>query len=158
MKIPRRSLLLGVTGLILVGVLIQLIPYGHDHSNPPVIQEPNWDSSQTREITKRACFDCHSNETVWPSYSNIAPVSWLIYQDVSEGREHLNFSEWDVHPSLPEGEGEGEEHQHGPEIIQEVLESHEMPPSTYLLLHPEARLTDKEMQILIEGLAKSIQE
>lgn len=150
-----RQILLGIVGLVVIGFVIQLIPYGHDHTNPPVIQEPNWNSPETRAIVKRACFDCHSNETVWPWYSNFAPVSWLIYRDVSDGREHLNFSEWDVRPSLPEGEGEGEEHQHGPEVIQEVLESDEMPPATYLLLHPEARLTDQEMQVLIDGLPKS---
>jgi hypothetical protein len=141
-----------------MGLLIQVIPYGHDHTNPPVVKEPNWDSAQTREITKRACFDCHSNETVWPWYSNVAPVSWLVYRDVADGREHLNFSEWDVHPSMPEGEGEGEEHQHGPDVIKDVLQSHEMPPATYLLMHPEARLTDQERQALIDGLIKSTQE
>jgi Haem-binding domain len=152
-----RSILGWLAGIVLIGLLIQLIPYGHDHSNPPVIQEPNWNSPQTRAITKRACFDCHSNETVWPWYSNIAPVSWFIYRDVFLGREHLNFSEWDVHPSLPQGEGEGEEHQHGPDVFQEVLESHEMPPRPYLLLHPEARLTNEEVLILIEGLKTSTQ-
>ena len=100
-----RTIFLGLGIVVVMGLLIQVIPYGHDHTNPPVVNEPNWDSPQTREITKRACFDCHSNETVWPWYSNIAPVSWLVYRDVSDGREHLNFSEWDMHPSLPEGEG-----------------------------------------------------
>lgn len=93
MKKPMQSTLRWVGELILIGVLIQFIPYGHDHSNPPVIQEPDWSSPQTREITRRACFDCHSNETVWPWHSNIAPVAWLISRNVSLGREHLNFSE-----------------------------------------------------------------
>ena len=61
-------------------LLIQLVPFGRDHTNPPVVQEPNWDSPATRELAQRACFDCHSNETVWPWYSNIAPVSWLVAQ------------------------------------------------------------------------------
>lgn len=148
----------GVGVLVLLALLIQLIPYGHDHTNPPVVLEPNWDSPQTRALAKRACFDCHSNETVWPWYSNIAPVSWLVYRDVAEGRQHINFSEWGVHPSLPAGEGEGEEHQHGPEVFQEVLKSHEMPPATYLLMHPEARLTDQELQTLMAGLTKSTQK
>jgi len=139
-------------GIVLIGILFQLIPYGHDHSNPPVLQEPAWGSPQARAIAKRACFDCHSNETIWPWYSNLAPVSWLIYRDVSHGREHFNFSEWDVHPSLPEGEGEGEEHQHGADVVQKVLESGEMPPAPYLLLHPEARLSEEEIQILIAGI------
>jgi hypothetical protein len=47
-----------------LGVLIQFVPYGHDHTNPPVMQEPQWDTMQTRTLAKRACFDCHSNETV----------------------------------------------------------------------------------------------
>jgi hypothetical protein len=153
-----RTILFGAVGLIVLALLIQLVPYGHDHTNPPIVKEPNWNSPQTREITKRACFDCHSDETVWPWYSNFAPVSWLIYRDVSEGRQHLNFSEWDVHPSMPEGEGEGEEHQHGPEVIKDLLESGEMPPATYLLLHPEARLSNQELQTLIDGLTKSTQE
>lgn len=148
----------GIGVLVILALLIQVIPYGHNHTNPAVVQEPNWNSPQTREIAKRACFDCHSNETVWPWYSNIAPVSWLVYRDVIEGRQHINFSEWDVHPTLPADEGEGEQHQHGPEVFKEVLESHEMPPGTYLLMHPEARLTDQERQILIDGLTKSTQK
>ncbi|HEX9333905.1 MAG TPA: heme-binding domain-containing protein [Anaerolineales bacterium] len=153
-----RIILGGVGALVHLALPIQLIPYGHDHANPPVLQEPNWDSPETRATAKRACFDCHSNETVWPWYSNFAPVSWLIYHDVASGREHLNFSEWNIHPSMPAGEGEGEEHQHGPDVIKEVLESGEMPPAQYLLLHPEARLTDQELQIFTEGLIKSTQK
>lgn len=59
-----RILLIGGVALAVLAVLIQIIPYGHNHTNPPVVQEPNWDSQQTREFAKRACFDCHSNETV----------------------------------------------------------------------------------------------
>ena len=84
-------ILLVVIGLFLV---IQFIPYGKDYINPPVVSEPNWDNPQTRELAKKACFDCHSNETVWPWYSKIAPVSWLVYRDVVEGRQLMNFSDW----------------------------------------------------------------
>src|SRR5687768_3027163 len=75
-------------GVAIVGVLaaVQLVPYGRDHTNPPVRQEPAWDRPQTRALVARACFDCHSNETTWPWYSHIAPVSWLIQRDVVEGR------------------------------------------------------------------------
>jgi len=76
------------------GVLIQLIPFGRQHTNPPVVREPAWDSPQTRALAKRACFNCHSNETTWPWYSSVAPVSWLTQRDVNGGRSHLNFSEW----------------------------------------------------------------
>jgi mono/diheme cytochrome c family protein len=83
-----------VIGLIVILVIIQLMPYGRDHTNPPGRAEPAWDSPRTRELAARACFDCHSNETIWPWYSNIAPVSWLIEWDVKKGREELNLSEW----------------------------------------------------------------
>ena len=82
--------LVGVLGLL----LIQLVPYGRDHTNPRVIAEPTWDSAKTRATAVIACFDCHSNETKWPWYSNIAPMSWLVQRDVDEGREHMNLSEW----------------------------------------------------------------
>ena len=84
---------LGAVLIIAVGV-VQFVPYGGDHTNPRVTQEPVWDRPQTRMLAVRACFDCHSNETVWPWYSNIAPMSWLIQRDVDEGRRKLNYSEW----------------------------------------------------------------
>jgi Haem-binding domain len=76
-------------------VVIQLLPFGRDHTNPPVRKEPAWDAPETRELAVRACFDCHSNETVWPWYSHVAPISWLVWSDVVRGRKELNFSEWD---------------------------------------------------------------
>src|SRR5574340_945670 len=75
------------TLVVLAGfLLIQLVPYGRNHTNPPVTGEPRWDSPQTRALAARACFDCHSNETKWRWYSNIAPISWLIQRDVDSGR------------------------------------------------------------------------
>ena len=59
-------------------LLIQAVPYGRNHNNPPVNREPGWDSPNTRAITKRACFDCHSNETIWPWYTWIAPFPGLF--------------------------------------------------------------------------------
>ena len=141
-----RLILGGIGLLVVLALLIQIIPYGHDHTNPSVVQEPNWNSPQTREIAKRACFDCHSNETVWPWYSNIAPVSWLVFHDVESGREHLNFSEWNREDQASFNE------------IRREVESHKMPPNTYLLAHPGARLTDQEIQTLIQGLSASAQK
>ena len=133
-----------VVGLLAGFALIQLIPYGRDHTNPPVTAEPSWDSPRTRELAKQACFDCHSNETVWPWYSNVAPVSWLIYNDVVEGRSRMNFSDWnrDRQPSIGEIIGE--------------LEEGGMPPAQYLLMHPNANLSAADKQALIDGLRKSI--
>src|SRR5487761_1904633 len=81
--------------LVLAAVLIQFIPFGHDHTNPASVKEPAWDSPATRDLVRRACFDCHSNQSVWPWYSNVAPVSWLVQRDVNGGRAHLNFTQWD---------------------------------------------------------------
>lgn len=85
----------GLVALLVLFVAVQLVPYGRAHPNPPVRAEPAWDSPQTRVLTVWACFDCHSNETVWPWYSNIAPASWLLQYDVDEGRREVNYSEWD---------------------------------------------------------------
>jgi mono/diheme cytochrome c family protein len=134
----KRFLMWSLTGLLLLLVVAQLVPYGRDHDNPPVVAEPTWDTPATRELARRACFDCHSNETQWPWYSNIAPLSWLIQRDVDEGRDELNWSEWG-------SDGEGDE------SAETVIEG-SMPPSTYSLLHPEARLSDQEIDALVAGL------
>ena len=132
--------------LIILLVAIQLIPYGKDHTNPKVVAEPQWDSPRTREIFMRACGDCHSNETKWPWYSNIAPLSWSIYHHVMEGREHFNVSMWGV-----QKENEGED-------AAEEVEEGEMPLKSYLIAHPEARLSDSEKSELIEGLKRTFGE
>lgn len=135
-----KTALIFAAGLTLFGLLIQIIPYGHDHSIPPVNDEPQWPGQEVHNLARRACFDCHSHETTWPWYSNIAPVSWMIYHDVAEGRHHVDFSDWD-RPA----------HQHVDEF-QKVFENRSMPPADYLLLHPSARLSDSEMQTLQQGL------
>jgi len=129
----------GLVGVFVVMLVIQTIPYGRDHSNPPVRQEPVWDSQQTRALAASACFDCHSNQTNWPWYSNVAPASWLIQRDVDGGRQELNLSEWD----RPQPHAD-----HAAEVVQEG----EMPPFQYRLLHPGARLSSTERQALIQGL------
>lgn len=134
----RIWLWLGAAGVVVMSA-IQLVPYGHDRSNPPVTQEPPWDRPQTRALAARACFDCHSNETVWPWYSRVAPLSWLIQRDVDEGRRALNYSEWD------RGQREA------PESAKSVR-SAEMPPWFYTLPRPHARLTPPERAMLIAGL------
>ncbi len=115
--------------------------------NPPVVKEPTWDSPQTRALAQRACFDCHSNETVWPWYSRSLAASWLVTMDVREGRRRLNFSDWGANRQGEGGGGERENHDLG----ESVLEG-EMPPFQYLLMHPEARLTASEKEQLASGL------
>ncbi len=129
--------------VVLAAILIQLIPYGHTHSNPATIQEPAWDSPQTKDLVHRACFDCHSNQTTWPWYSNVAPISWLLQRDVNGGRSHLNFTEWD----RPQ--------KHAKDVAEQVKEG-EMPPWFYRPMHPASKLTDAEKQALIEGAEKTL--
>ena len=81
----RRLLVVGVGMVVILVPAIQLVPYGRDHVNSAVLGEPGWDSPRTEELARRACFDCHSNETVWPWYSNVAPVSWLLTQHIGGG-------------------------------------------------------------------------
>jgi hypothetical protein len=136
----RKIILWGAIVIVVGFGLIQVVPYGRDHANPPVVQEPDWDSPQTRGLAVRACFDCHSNETTWPWYSNIAPVSWLVQRDVDQGRRRFNLSDW------------GQRSWDGDRMAEAVSEG-EMPPWFYLPLHPQARLSDGEKQALIQGLA-----
>jgi hypothetical protein len=128
---------------LLAVVLIQFIPFGHDHGNPAVTKEPAWNSPDTRALFRRACFDCHSNETAWRWYSYVAPVSWLVERDVKEGREHMNFSEWD------------KPQRHAEHVVEEV-KSGDMPLWFYLPLHPAAKLSDVEKAALMEGAEKSL--
>ena len=128
-----------------LGLAIQLVPYGRSHENPPVSTEPAWDRPVTRELFFRACGDCHSNETVWPWYSQIAPVSWLVQHDVDEGRSHFNVSEW------------GRPENHGDDAADLVREG-EMPPWFYLPAHPEAQLSEAEKATLINGLLATFPE
>jgi hypothetical protein len=132
-----------VVGIVLFAV-IQLIPYGKNHTNPPVASEINWDSQQTRDLAQRACFDCHSNETVWPWYSKIAPVSWLVYHDVEEGRNRFNFSDWQ------------NSYMNDSREFEDAIMGGEMPPFQYLLMHRNAKLTSTEVDQLLTGLQKSI--
>lgn len=144
--------ILKVVGIIVLGfVLIQLIPYGRNHTNPPVVAEPKWDSPQTRELAKRACMDCHSNETVWPWYSVIAPGSWLIQKDVDEAREIFNLSNWQG----ISGNNQARERADAKEI-NEVITRGSMPPNKYLILHPNAALSQSERTQLAAGLLKSL--
>ena len=140
----KKIILIVVVASVVVFVVLQLVPYGKDHTNPPVVSEPVWDSAQTRALAKRACFECHSNETTWPWYSSIAPGSWLIYKDVVEGRNEFNFSNW---------QEQSEKYKKLAEVINEGV----MPPRQYLLLHPDARLSASEKQQFLAGLEKSVQ-
>jgi hypothetical protein len=135
----KRLLPFLVAGLAVLFVAIQFVPFGRPTQNPPLRREPNWDSPRTRELAARACFDCHSNQTRYPWYSYVAPVSWLVNKDITEARSKMNFSEWDLIQR---------------EALQatEQIEKGDMPLPFYLPLHPEAQLSADEKQALIHGL------
>lgn len=129
---------------VLLGLfgLMQLVPYGHAHTNPPVTAEPQWDSPATRDLAMRACADCHSNETTWPWYSHVAPFSWLIQHDVDEGRTILNLSEINNTPF-------GQDH------AARAVQNGEMPVNYYTWMHSDAKLSETERQALVDGFIKT---
>jgi hypothetical protein len=124
---------------VVVFALMQLVPYGWWHENPPIVADAPWPDAESAQLARDACYDCHSNDTEWPIYSYVAPMSWLIRRDVEEGRDELNFSRWD------EYDGEADD------AAEQILEG-EMPPGRYTLVHPDARLSDAEMAELVAAL------
>jgi hypothetical protein len=134
-KVLVRVLLGGVALLLLA----QLVPYGWWHENPPVTQAAAFPSTEAEAIARGACMDCHSNETDWPPYSYVAPMSWLVRRDVERGREAFNLSELDREQEADFDDAADE------------VEDGSMPPRQYELAHPDARLSDDERQVLIEA-------
>ncbi len=133
----NKSLWAGGIGLLaLLMVAFQVAPV--EKTNPPVTNEPQWDSPQTQALVEKSCFDCHSNETVWPWYADFGPTRILVRNHVEEGRGELNFSEYNGHVNINE--------------IIEVIDEGEMPPWDYVLMHPDAKLSDNEKAQLITGL------
>lgn len=133
----RLRLALAVLGAAFVA--IQAVPYGRDHDNPPVIADAPWPSADARRLAVAACYDCHSHETRWPPYSWVAPLSWLVTRDVTEGRDEFNFSRWDDDA----GEADG---------AAEAVADGSMPPLRYRLAHSGARLSAGERRQLIAAL------
>jgi mono/diheme cytochrome c family protein len=132
-----------VVGSAVLLVAIQFVPYGRNHSNPKVVREPVWDRASTRQLAVNACFDCHSNETRWPWYSHVAPVSWLVQSEVDHGRHVLNFSEWQ------------RTYDEARESAESVVDS-QMPPERYLVLHSSARLSPEDKRALAQGLSATL--
>ena len=137
----KKTILVVVLSLLGGFLLIQFVPYRV--SNPPVRNEPKWDSPRTRQLAVAACFDCHSNEVQTPWYGKVAPVSWLVTNHVNDGRAALNFSEWN-------GRGGGD--------ASETIREGSMPPGyfTWFGLHSNAKLTKAERDELARGLDASL--
>jgi hypothetical protein len=140
--ITGRRLMLGV---MVLAIAIQLIPVRRD--NPPVRGMLTSAPADVSSLLHRACFNCHSHETIWPWYSYVAPASWLVAHDVHDGRRHLNFSAWS---------------EYGPKDrvkkltgISTFVQEKDMPPWFYLPLHAEARLSADDIAKLSEWADES---
>jgi len=122
--------------------LIQFI--GPARTNPAVVKDISANTPVPVEVAPllhAACYDCHSYETKWPWYAHVAPASWLVIHDVNEGRDNFNFSDW---PDDPAWIAKRLKH------INDEIDSHEMPPAKYTMMHPEARLTDAQRKAIMD--------
>ena len=145
--LTKKNLVIGVILLIVLMHVFQI-----DKENPPVdpsiylitVMEP---PLEVANILKASCYDCHSHETEYPWYTNIAPFSWWIGHHIEEGREHLNFSEWANY--------EEKKALHKLEEMYEEVEEGEMPLESYLWIHSEAKLSKRQSAALINWV-KSI--
>lgn len=129
----RRALWLALVALVIAQA------FRIEKTNPPA-QQNVATPPEVAAVLRRACFDCHSNETVWPWYSNLAPVSWLLARDVREGRRELNFSTWNAYDAKNQAKKLRE-------TAKEVAEG-EMPPWLYLALHRDAALSQADVERL----------
>lgn len=134
-RVVRWPLL--VTGVVFVA--IQFAPYGWGHPNPPVRADAPWPSEESERIARESCYGCHSNETDWPAYSYVAPMSWLVRSDVERGRDELNFSDW------------ADDADDADDAVEVVLEG-SMPPDRYTMIHRGARLSEAEVDQLVQAL------
>ena len=138
-RFVTRTLIVGVA---LFGVIQVVRP---EKTNPPVdpaqtLQAQFGESHPAVSVVGRACKDCHTNETSWPWYSHVAPVSWLVTHDVEEGREAVNFSSWSSY-------SEEQKTKLMKKLCEEVSEG-EMPMSTYTFLHPDAKLSATDVRAI----------
>jgi hypothetical protein len=133
----KRFLVRVAIALFVLFVAIQFWPVSR--GNPPVTGDLGA-PEPVNSILRRSCYDCHSNETRWPWYAYVAPVSWLVAHDVEEGREHLNLSEW---KKLTENKRASA----ADEMAEEVEKGH-MPLPNYLRAHSDAKLSDEDVKTL----------
>ena len=136
-----------IVGLLTLLILIQFILV--DKTNPPVDVNNDFITvtkarAEIAAVLKNACYDCHSNETKYPWYFNVAPVSWWAKDHVNDGRKHLNYSIWNSYNK--------ERQNHKLEEMYSEVEEDEMPLSSYTIMHGDAKLTDEQKAALTEWL------
>src|SRR5262245_20075542 len=124
-------------GLLVVFLLIQLVPV--NRTNPEDRRDPGA-PPEVMEVLQRACYDCHSHETVWPWYSYVAPASWLVVYDVNHGRHHFNLSNFADLSDKMKVDVRG--------IARQLVREDKMPLWYYNVMHPEARLTERDRAII----------
>ncbi|MFA6232648.1 MAG: heme-binding domain-containing protein [Bacteroidota bacterium] len=130
---------LRTTLLLLLAVFVIIQFFQPDRSNPPVRAELKAPPA-VMAVLRQSCYDCHSNESAWPWYSYIAPMAWFVSGHVREGREKLNFSDWE--------RLDAQKRYHAKQEILEVLEEGEMPLRSYLILHGNAELTAEDRSVI----------
>ncbi|MDH5476525.1 MAG: heme-binding domain-containing protein [Cyclobacteriaceae bacterium] len=140
-----------IIAIALVLVVIQF--FGIDKENPSFEAKNDFITvtnppELVKNILKNSCYDCHSNETEYPWYTNVAPVSWWIKHHINEGRDELNFSEWATF--------ELKRKKHKLDEMVEMVEEGEMPLDSYTWAHSEATLSDEQKTALIDW-TKSLQ-
>jgi hypothetical protein len=146
---PRKLAKAALSALVLIAGMQLLQP---DRTNPPADPAASFEavakpSKETAAVLRRACADCHSNETVWPWYSRIAPFSWVIADDVRRGRAHMNLSEWNL--LSPEA---------SQKRVQEMCEEAKgggMPLFSYKLMHPRAKLSESDVSVVCSAAMAS---
>lgn len=136
--------IIGIAFVLLV-VLVQFIPANRPDvktTNERDLLLNNTLEKSVASLIKTSCYDCHSNESVYPWYAHIAPVSWLVNRDIREGRRHLNFSEWEGYNKLDKAKMLNE--------ITDEVNGSEMPMSIYVLMHPKAKLSESERKQIVK--------
>ena len=147
----RKSGLFVLLALAAAALAAQLLTVERVNPTSPVSPLANGyiaAPAQIEVLLTRACYDCHSNETRWPWYSRVAPVSWLVARDVALGRKELNFSEW--------GSYYPQTRKRKLQWMGRVLRERSMPPWAYRLMHPGARLTAAERATLDRWIESEI--
>ena len=141
MRLFKRILL----ALVVIFALMQI--YRPARTNPPVDQSKTMERSMSippnvQTILSRACSDCHSSKTVWPWYSNVAPVSWMLTDHVNEARDEMNFSDWGTFSAK-------KKHRRLEQICEQV-NKREMPLPSYLWMHHDARLSPEDRNVICD--------
>ena len=141
-KVVKRVALF-IVAVFLLAQVIRL-----ERSNPPV--RSDLAPVAAKPVLQRACYNCHSNETTWPWYSNVAPVSWLVAMDVKDGRSHLNFSEWEAYDAV--------QRIHKLEAIAEELKDGGMPPWYYAFVRRDSRLSEAERNQILAWVEETTRQ